>query len=178
MLRLSRLLPALLLLLSGAPATAADDGPLTGTWVTDEGAMTLSQSGDDVSGNYGRGGEVKGTASGAPLSIPFAGGSVAVHEQVVRITAVGELRPTGFFFGWGDRGAAIALRSPTLTGVAPGEAAIDWAADNDGLRAYRSQDGGATWTPVRRGESFDVTDGSLEFVLVATLPSSSCRAGT
>ena len=101
MLRLSRLLPALLVLLSGAPATAADDGPWTGTWVTDEGAMTLSQSGDDVSGNYGRGGEVKGTASGKKFECTYRIANASGQAQF-------EIQEDGHFTGkWmigGDSG--------------------------------------------------------------------------
>ena len=58
----------------GARALAGEDS-WSGTWVTDEGAMTLTQDGDSVSGTYGRGGEIEAKVSGSHLQGTFRVGN-------------------------------------------------------------------------------------------------------
>ncbi len=57
----------LAVLLLHAPGAAADGSAWEGTWVTDEGALTLTASGAEVTGTYGRGGRVSGTVAGERL---------------------------------------------------------------------------------------------------------------
>jgi len=54
-----------LALVSLAPPLA---GPWEGEWVTDQGLMSLAQKGDEITGRYGDGGEIKGKAEGRKLS--------------------------------------------------------------------------------------------------------------
>jgi hypothetical protein len=107
-------------------------------------------------------------AEHSTLTVPFAGATATLGEQMIRIGNAGlELRSHGFFFGWSGKGVAIALRSPTFADVAAGPASADWVASNGHVRAYYSQDGGATWQTLARGVDFDVAAGSLEVVFVA-----------
>lgn len=74
-------LPTALVLVSASPSRAAEDGPWAGTWVTDEGALTLAQNGNDVSGSYGQGGQVVGTATGKQFEGTYRIGNASGRAQ-------------------------------------------------------------------------------------------------
>jgi predicted esterase len=65
-------LPLLVLLALGGPAEAAGDW--AGEWVTDLGAMTLTQDGSSVEGTYGEGARLEGEATGRKLTVTWQNG--------------------------------------------------------------------------------------------------------
>jgi predicted esterase len=93
---MSRIATSMLLALALGGAVArpalAEGGAWTGTWVTDEGALTLTQEGDEVTGTYGRGGEITATVSGSKLAGTYRVGNASGQVEF-------ELQPDGHFAG-------------------------------------------------------------------------------
>ena len=100
------------------------------------------------------------------LTIPFGAGTKTIGEQEIRVGGGLELQGNSFFFGWGGGNHANVLRSQTFTDVGAGTANVDWTANNSALKAYYSQDGGASWTGLSDGVDFTAVAGSLEVVFV------------
>lgn len=92
MLHAAKVLLVGLVLLGAARPAAAEEGPWAGTWVTDEGALTLTQEGSEVSGTYGKGGQIMASVSGKKLDGTYQAGNATGRVEF-------ELQPDGHFAG-------------------------------------------------------------------------------
>ena len=87
----TRLILSLLLVAGIAAPAAADETGWSGIWVTDEGAMKLTQNGVDVRGEYGRGAQLEAEAEGKKLAGTYRVGNVTGRLEF-------EMQPGGRHF--------------------------------------------------------------------------------